>query len=81
LLDVRIFIGTDNTLMNRGFLLEQISVARSKIISQVYNTGNNFYEYDYNVPKCYVVSLISVLTYVNILGDACCRAIYEVAVI
>jgi hypothetical protein len=58
--------------MNRGFLLEQISVACSKIISQVDITGNKFYEYDYNVPKRSVVSLISVLTYVNILGDACC---------
>jgi hypothetical protein len=67
--------------MTRGFLLEQMSVARSKIISQVDITGNNFYDYDYNVPKRSVVSLISVLTYVNILGDASCRAIYEVAVI
>jgi hypothetical protein len=81
LLGVRNFFGTDNNLMNRGFLLEQISVARSKIISQVDFTGNNFYEYDCNVPKRSVVSIISVLTYVNILGDACCRAVYEVAVI
>jgi hypothetical protein len=66
LLGVLNFFGTDNTLMNRGFLLEKILVARSKIISQVDITGNNFYEYDYNVPKRSVVSLISVLTYANI---------------
>jgi hypothetical protein len=60
--------------MNRESLFEQISVPRSNIISQVDITGNNIYEYDYNVPKCHVVSIVSVLTYVNILGDACCRA-------
>jgi hypothetical protein len=30
LIGVRNFFGTDNTVMNRGFLLEQILVARSK---------------------------------------------------
>jgi hypothetical protein len=30
LIGVRIFFGTDNTLMNTGFVLEQILVARSK---------------------------------------------------